>query len=191
MTTTFRHLTEQTALALTSAFLFVTFFQFNNWLFSPFEYSQGINWIFLPAGFRVILVLTMGLPGAIGLMLGSWYIDSISPTLDVTAWFFPFINGVVSGITPWLVMKYLNGLGWLEPQMRHMTAIKLLQVTLIFSAASAMSDQLVWWSLEKPEANIWVDVWPMFVGNALGALLMLYGMKFVIDRINLGQGRKD
>ncbi len=187
MTISWRHLTEQTALALTSAFLFVTFFEFNNWIFSSFQYNEGINWIFLPAGFRVILVLTMGLPGAIGLMLGSWYIDSASFT--ATGWFFPFLNGVVSGMTPWLVMKYLIHLGWLEPQLRQMTASRLLHVTLVFSAASAMSHQLVWWSLEKPNVNIWVDVWPMFVGNALGALLMLYGMKFVIDRMHLNQSR--
>ncbi|WP_295504060.1 hypothetical protein [Limnohabitans sp. Rim8] len=182
MTVTFRHLAEQSALALTSAVLFVTFFQFNDWIFSSFQYSEGINWIFLPAGFRVILVLTMGLPGAIGLMMGSWYIDSASMT--ATTWFFPFINGVVSGLTPWLVMKYLIHRGWLAPQLGQMTASRLLQMTIIFSAASAMSHQLVWWSLEKPDANIWVDVWPMFVGNALGALLMLYGMKFVINRIS-------
>ena len=185
MTVTFRHLAEQVALVLTSAVLFVTFFEFNNWIFSSFQYSEGINWIFLPAGFRVILVLTMGLPGAIGLMLGSWYIDSASMT--ATTWFFPFINGVVSGLTPWLVMKYLIRQGWLAPQLGQMTASRLLQMTIIFSAASAMSDQLVWWSLEKPDANIWVDVWPMFVGNALGALLMLYGMKFVIDRLHQRQ----
>ncbi len=189
MTVTFRHLAEQVALVLTSAFLFVTFFEFNNWIFSAFQYSEGINWIFLPAGFRVILVLTMGLPGAIGLMLGSWFIDSASMT--ATTWFFPFINGVVSGLTPWLVMKYLIRQGWLAPQLGLMTASRLLQMTIIFSAASAMSDQLVWWSLEKPDANIWVDVWPMFVGNALGALLMLYGMKFVIDRMRSAQRHKD
>jgi len=183
----FRHLAEQAALALTSAVLFVCFFEFNNWIFSSFQYNEGINWIFLPAGFRVILVLTMGLPGAIGLMLGSWFIDITSFT--ATAWFFPFLNGVVSGMTPWLVMKYLTQIGWLEPQLRQMTAPTLLQVTLVFSAASAMSHQLVWWSLEKPEVNIWVDVWPMFVGNALGALLMLYGMKFVIDRMQWSQSR--
>ena len=189
MTVTFRHLAEQAALALTSAVLFVSFFVFNEWIFSSFQYSDGINWIFLPAGFRVILVLTMGLPGAIGLMLGSWYIDSASMTS--TAWFFPFINGLVSGFTPWLVMQFLIRQRWLSPQLGQITASRLLQVTIIFSAASAMSDQLVWWSLEKPDANIWVDVWPMFVGNALGALLMLYGMKFVIDRMRSAQRHKD
>jgi len=37
---------------------------------------------------------------------------------------------------------------------------------------------------------VWVDVWPMFVGNALGALLMLYGIKFVIDRMRLNPNRR-
>lgn len=167
---------------MTSAVFFVSFFELNNWVFSSFQYSEGINWVFLPAGFRVILVLTMGLPGAVGLLLGSWYIDSDS--LTSTSWFFPFFNGIVSGMTPWIVMKFLIRQGLLSPELSQMTASRLLQVTLIFSAASAMSHQLLWWLLEKPNVNIWVDIWPMFVGNALGALLMLYGMKFVINRIS-------
>ena len=64
-----------------------------------------------------------------------------------------------------------------------MSAQRLLQMTLIFSAASAISHQLLWWLFERQDANIWVDVWPMFIGNALGALLMLYGFKFALDRI--------
>jgi hypothetical protein len=63
-----------------------------------------------------------------------------------------------------------------------MSGQKLLQLTVIFSAASALSHQLLWWWLERPDANIWIDLWPMFIGNALGALLMLYGFKFALDR---------
>jgi hypothetical protein len=70
---------EKSALTLISAVLFVGFFQLNNWAFSIFEYSEGISWVFLPAGFRVILVLVLGLPGALGLMLGSWFIDKTVP----------------------------------------------------------------------------------------------------------------
>ena len=180
MTLPLRHLVEQAALALTSAVLFVLFFQLNGWVFASLAYSEGISWVFLPAGFRVILVLVFGLPGAIGLMLGSWYIDSASIT--TTAWFFPFFNGVVSGLTPWVVMKVLIHRGWLQPQLQSMSGQKLLQLTVIFSAASALSHQLLWWWLERPASNIWIDVWPMFIGNALGALLMLYGFKFALDR---------
>jgi ABC-type Fe3+-siderophore transport system permease subunit len=176
-----RHLVEQTALAFTSAFLFVLFFELNGWVFSNFAYSDGISWVFLPAGFRVILVLILGLPGALGLVLGSWFIDSAFFSADT--WLLPFLNGLVSGLTPWLVMKYLQHKGWLAPHLMSMSAQHLLQMTLIFSAASAISHQLLWWLFERQDTKIWVDVWPMFIGNALGALLMLYGFKFALDRI--------
>ncbi|WP_353239249.1 hypothetical protein [Limnohabitans sp.] len=176
-----RFLFEQTALAFTSAVLFVLFFKLNSWVFAIFAYSEGISWVFLPEGFRVILVLVLGLPGAVGLMLGTWFIDGALFSADT--WLLPFLNGVVSGLTPWVVMKYMRHKGWLAPHIMSMTAQRLLQMTLIFSAASAISHQLLWSLFERPETNVLVDVWPMFVGNALGALLMLYGFKFALDRI--------
>jgi hypothetical protein len=181
MSRSLRYLVEQTALALASAVLFVLFFKLNNSIFANFAYSEGISWVFLPEGFRVILVLVLGLPGAVGLMLGTWFISSA--LFSAETWFLPFLNGLVSGLTPWLVMKYLQRKGWLAPHIMSMTAQRLLQMTLIFSAASAITHQLLWWLFERPETNIWVDVWPMFIGNALGALLMLYGFKFALDRI--------
>jgi hypothetical protein len=172
---------EKTALTLISAVLFVGFFQLNNWAFSIFEYSEGISWVFLPAGFRVILVLVLGLPGALGLMLASWFIDRDLFTQDGAT--LAFLNGVVGGLTPWLVLKYLTHRHWLSTQLHSLNAIQLLNMTLIFAAASALTHQLVWLLLERPHLNIWVDIWPMFVGNALGALLMLYGFKFLLDRV--------
>ncbi len=181
MSTSLRNGFEKTALTLISAVLFVGFFQLNKWAFSIFEYSEGISWVFLPAGFRVILVLVMGLPGALGLMLGSWFIDRELFTQSGAT--LAFLNGVVGGITPWLVMRYLTHRQWLGPQLQSLNVLQLLNMTLIFAAASALTLQMVWLLLERPHLNIWVDIWPMFVGNALGALLMLYGFKFVLDRV--------
>jgi hypothetical protein len=181
MSVTLRNALEKTALTLISAVLFVGFFQLNDWIFSSFQYSEGISWVFLPAGFRVILVLVMGLPGALGLMLGSWFIDRDLFTQGSTT--LAFLNGVVGGMTPWLVLKYLTYRRWLRPLLQSLNVLQLLNMTLIFAAASALTHQLVWLLLERPHLNIWVDIWPMFVGNALGALLMLYGFKFVLDRL--------
>jgi hypothetical protein len=185
MSRSIHHLIEQTALALTSAVLFVLFFKLNGWVFSNFAYSEDISWVFLPAGFRVILVLVLGLPGAVGLVLGCWLIDSALFSADT--WVLPFVNGLVSGLTPWLVMKYLQHQGWLDPHIMSITAQRLLQMTLIFSAASAITHQLLWWLFERRDANIWIDVWPMFIGNVMEALLMLYGFKFALDRIRLNR----
>jgi len=181
MSRSLRYLVEQTALTLASAVLFVLFFKLNGWVFSNYSYSEDISWVFLPEGFRVILVLVLGLPGAVGLMLGTWFIDSALFSADT--WLLPFLNGLVSGLTPWVVMKYLQHKGWLAPNIMSMSAQRLLHMTLIFSAASAISHQLLWSLFESQQSNILVDVWPMFIGNALGALLMLYGFKFALDRI--------
>jgi hypothetical protein len=177
-----RHALESTALTLISAVLFVGFYQLNDLIFSIFEYSEGISWVFLPAGFRVVLVLVMGLPGALGLMLGSWFIDRDLFTQNMAL--LALLNGAVGGLTPWLVMKYLVRLQWLDPKLQSLNALQLLKITLIFAAASALAHHLVWQLLDRPHLNIWVDIWPMFMGDALGALLMLYGFKFVLDRIS-------
>ncbi|WP_233200620.1 hypothetical protein [Limnohabitans sp. G3-2] len=174
---------QKTVLALLSAVLFVCFFELNGWLFHDFEHKQGINWLFLPAGFRVILVLVLGLPGALGLMLGSWYIDA--GLIDGPNILLAFLNGVAGGLTPWLVMKYLQKQQWLSDQLQKLNPLQLLNLTLSTSAASAAAHQMVWLWLERPQTNFWVDVWPMFIGNVTGALVMLYGFKFVLDRMRL------
>ena len=172
---------ETTALTLISAVLFVGFFHLNDLIFSIFEYSDGISWVFLPAGFRVILVLIMGLPGALGLMLGSWFIDRELFTQNAAA--LAFLNGIVGGLTPWLVLKLLIHRQWLDPKLQSLNALLLLKMTLIFAATTALMHQLVWLVLDRPHLNIWVDIWPMFMGDALGTLLMLYGFKFMLDRM--------
>ena len=66
---------EISAMVLVSAMLFVELYRINDWLFGNLEFTEGVNWIFLPAGFRVLLVLVMGLPGAVGIFLGNLWLD--------------------------------------------------------------------------------------------------------------------
>lgn len=171
---------ETTALTLGSAVLFVSFFHLNGWLFADLAYREGVNWVFLPAGFRVILVLILGLQGAAGIMLGTWYLDQGS--LDTNLWLV-LLNGVVSGFTPFLVMKVLGKGQRTERLLQDMTTQRLLNFTLIFAAASAVAHHLVWLLLERADVNIWIDVWPMFIGDAIGALLMLYLFKLLLSKI--------
>ncbi len=172
---------QQTALTFLSAVLFVGFFELNSLMFQAFEHREGINWVFLPAGCRVILVLLLGLPGALGLMLGDWFLGDY--LFRERTHLQMLLDGVASGLTPWLVMKFLQKQQWLSEQLQHLSTLQLLNLTLATSAATAMAHQLFWLWLDKPQANIWVDIWPMFIGNVTGALLMLYGFKFTLDRM--------
>lgn len=171
---------EKTALTLGSAVLFVSFFHLNGWLFADLAYREGVNWVFLPAGFRIILVLVLGWQGAAGIMIGTWYLDQGS--LDTNLWLV-VLNGVVSGFSPFLVMKALGKGQAAEQLLKEMTTQRLLNFTLIFAAASAFAHHLVWLWLKRSDVNIWVDVWPMFVGDTIGTLLMLYLFKLLLSKI--------
>lgn len=170
-----RQALETSVLILISAVLFVAFFNLNDWVFSSIEYRQGVNWIFLPAGFRVILVLVMGVPGSVGIMLGTWFIDrSAFETAQYTVSLF---NGVASGFTPWLVMKALENRGQFGLQLQQLTSAQLLNFTLIYAVSNALVHQSGWWLLDHSSINVLVDIWPMFIGDAIGALIMLYAFK--------------
>ncbi len=180
MTTRIQYALETAALALLSAVLFVAFFNLNGLIFSTFEYREGVNWIFLPAGFRVILVLLAGLPGGFGIMMGTWFIDRSAMNTEMATMI--LLNGVVSGFTPWLVLKVSENYGWLNHELQRLTSPQLLNFTLMYAAANATAHHLSWWLFERVDLNIWVDVWPMFIGDTIGALLMLYGFKFALNK---------
>jgi len=96
-----RSVLETAIMVAVSALLYVVFFHLNTLIFSSFEHIQGVNWVFLPAGFRVLLVLGMGLPGAAGILLGNCWLDRSNFSED-TVWLL-LATGLVSGFTPWCV----------------------------------------------------------------------------------------
>jgi len=179
-----RHAAEATILSLISAALFVGFFRLNNLIFSALEHSQGVNWIFLPAGFRVLLVLGMGLPGCVGIFLGNLYLDQEHlrhghATLSL-------LTGVVSGFTPWVVMRVMNHWRMLSMELKNLNHQQLLNFTLYYAAANAIVHQMLWALLKVHDHQMWVELWPMFVGDLLGALLMLYAFKGLLHMIKPG-----
>lgn len=182
MTARIQEAFEIMALTLGSAVLFVSFFHFNGWLFSELAYAQGVNWVFLPAGFRIVLVLILGLPGAAGITLGTWFLDRDALGTELVL---VFLNGIVSGITPFVVMKVLGKGHPTAGLLQDMTSQRLLHFTLIFAAASSVAHQALWWLMARAGVNFWVDVWPMFIGDAIGALLMLYAFKLLLTQVKL------
>ena len=173
-------LAEWALMVLLSALLFVGFYHLNAVLFSgPFEHAQGINWIFLPAGFRVLLVLVLGWPGALGVLGGTFWLDQ-ERLLEPGGWFTVLVTGLASGFGPWLLKRWMEARGWLDAHLRAISAQRLLNFVLLYAALNSVSHQVIRWSLLPIDSKPWLDVWPMFVGDALGALLVLYSMKYAL-----------
>lgn len=173
------HTLQIATLALVSAILFVELYQLNAWLFAAWEHAQGVNWVFLPAGIRVLLVLAMCTPGALGILLGNLWLnrDQLGlPTL------LPIMSiGLASGFGPWLVKWFMEKRGLLDRQLRNISSADLLQYVLLYAAFNAFSHQTVHWVFHTPNTTPWVDVWPMFIGDAIGALVVLYTLKLLLS----------
>ena len=161
MSTSLKNIFQNAALTLASAVLFVGFFKLNGWIFADLAYAEGVNWVFLPAGFRAILILALGLSGATGIVLATWFLDW--GALGSQGWLL-LLNGVISGFTPYAVMKYLA-----KGQPPH----QMLQ---------EMTHELLWSFMHREALNLWVDVWPMFIGDTVGALLILFGFKLLLTQ---------
>jgi hypothetical protein len=169
---------EMASMVLLSTVLFVELYRLNDWLFDELQYTQGVNWVFLPAGFRVILVLVMGVPGACGILLGNLWLDRADLVLDTAL---PILaTAFVSGFGPWLVRWWMAQRGLIDAQLRRITSAHLLQFVLLYAVFNAVSHQFVHWLFGTTSTTPWVSVWPMFIGDAIGALLVLYAFKLVL-----------
>ena len=157
-----------------STVLFTGFYHLNGWLFTQLEHVERINWVFLPAGFRVLLVLTMDLPAALGIALATLWINR-----DILGeqWWPMVCIGLASGFGPWVVKLWMQWRGMLDRDLLHLNSASLLQYVLVYAAVNAVAHQALFWGFALHNSQPWLDVWPMFFGDLAGALIVLYTVK--------------
>lgn len=172
-------LAEWALMVLLSAFLFVSFFRLNDLLFSALEHARGINWIFLPSGFRVLLVLVLGWPGALGILGGTFWLDQ-ERLFEPGGWLTVLVTGLASGFGPWLIKRWMESRGWLDDHLQSISVQRLLNFVLLYAVFNSVAHQFIRWYLLRVDSQPWLDVWPMFIGDALGALVVLYAMKYAL-----------
>jgi hypothetical protein len=166
---------QRALMALVSALLFVGLFRLNDWLFASLEHIKGVNWVFLPGGFRVLLVLVLGWPGALGIALGTLWLDGQSD-VQSPLWHMA-LTALASGFGPWLVKRWLERRGDLSPDLQQLTSASLLHFVLVYAAFNALAHQTIAWFFEQSRHQVWIHVWPMFTGDLLGAIIVLYTLK--------------
>lgn len=172
------HLIEDTFLISATAILYLLGFEFQGWLFSFTEHVPGVNWFYLPAGLRVLFVLVTGVYGALGITIATIIIDLLhmqelnGASLLLTA--------IASGFGAWAALALMRFKNLIARDLVGLTSAALLQYALFYSALNALFHQSVWWAFKREGALFMVDVWPMFVGDMLGAVVFLYGLKLIL-----------
>lgn len=172
----FFSITPLAAVAL-SALGFFLLFYLNELLFEWLDHAHGVNWIFLPSGLRLTLVLVFGAYGALGVTLGTaWVGLSEGQPLPETA-----LAALASGLAPWIA-RWLS-VRWLglQEDLNNLNALLLLKMAVLFALLSAAMHQLVFLSLEVSH-DFLANTSVMAVGDLVGTLMVLYVLKFVIGQ---------
>lgn len=175
---------EAFILIVISGLLYWGGFEIQGVLFKFTEFIPGVNWFYLPAGLRVVLVIVAGVYGAIGITVATLIIDLIH--MQDLQGFTLLFTPIVSGFGPLLAMHIV-----LRQRDEHgnpkFNAIQLIQFGLVYAILNAALHQFVWWYFQRKASVALIDIWPMFIGDLTGALAFLYGWKFVMGRRKIVQ----
>lgn len=166
---------ETAFLIFLAAVLYWLGYEFQGWLFQFTEHVSGVNWFYLPAGLRVVFVLVAGLNGAWGIFAATIVINLLHME-DMNGTVL-LLTAVASGFGAWFALLLMRWRGQIDADLMVLTSSVLIQYALIYALLNAVFHQVVWWAFQRDGASFIVDVWPMFVGDVLGALFFLYALK--------------
>lgn len=171
----------QLASIIFTAALYFVFFNLNELLFSKLEFAMGVNWIFLPAGLRLLCTLLFGLEGAIGIGIGSIVVILTNfPDFDL-------ISGVgaatISAGAPYLVYRLAIMMG-LPTSLEKLSPSMLSVLIVAYAACSAMLHQ-IWFVLRGMSADLLTNFAAMFIGDLCGTLIIIYTMKIAIAAVRM------
>ena len=168
------------AMVAATILMFLSALVVNELVFLRLEFAPGINWIYLPAGVRLLCTLLFAEAGAIGLLLVSWGVCFFH--------FFPndpvrsFMGGILASLAPYLVYRGMQRHYGLQPALTNLTPGRLLACALAFSIASPLLHHL-WFALYEGKPDLLHSFLVMATGDFFGTITVLYCAKFLVLRL--------
>lgn len=149
----------------------------NELVFLQFEQTKGINWVFIPAGIRLLATLLFGIAGFEGLLLAGIYLNFFRFGFDddFRAW-----SGAIAGaLAPYLAYLFAKHWFFLGPRLQGLTVRRLLFTGILCGLMSPIFHH----------AFIWVETGTydplalaaMITGDVVGILTVLFIAKGLID----------
>ncbi|NML61783.1 hypothetical protein HHL21_11965 [Massilia sp. RP-1-19] len=167
-------------MAAATVVLFCSALFVNELLFTKLEFVPGINWIYLPAGMRLLCILLFAEAGAVGLLLVSWGVCFL--------YFFPddvlrsFVGGIVATAAPYLVYRAAGWLAGARTSLADLTPTRLLAYAVAFSIASPLLHHF-WFALRGQDNLLWGFL-AMAAGDLAGTLIVLYSAKYLLTMLS-------
>jgi uncharacterized membrane protein len=156
--------------------IFLGFNWINELFFIQFEQSNGINWVFLPAGIRLLATLLFGFAGCAGLLLAGIYLNFHHFVFDdgFRAW-----SGAIAGAGgPYLAYLFAKHWFYLRPRLGGLTAQRLLFTGVLCGLMSPVFHHAFTW-VQTGRVD-WLALTAMIFGDIVGILIVLYIAKGLI-----------
>ena len=159
-----------------TVFSFLSLNWINELLFSRLDVGTGANWIFLPAGVRLLSTLFFGLAGLEGMFLVGVYLNFQHFVFhsDYRSW-----SGAVAGsLGPYLTSLFAIHWFMLKRDLEGLNARRVLFTGLLCGFMSPFLHQAFMWVLTG--SVDWTTLTAMIVGDTTGILIVLLFAKGVI-----------
>lgn len=165
------------ALALGCALVYLFAFKLNSALFDWLKFSEGVNWVFIPSGVRMLLILVLLYSGSIGIAIASCFINYMIGNDDHHL--FNIVTAVISGFAPLIAREICIGLFHLDASLRDLNSRTLFQLSVVFSLISALLHQ-VWFYWNGVTENFVASSLVMAFGDWLGTVLVLAAASWLL-----------
>ncbi len=161
-------------MVVTTVLLFLSLNTINEWFFGQLEYSYGINWVFLPAGMRLLATLLFGTAGFTGLFISGLLLNFFHFTFDdpVRA----VLGALAGSLGAYLVYLLAQRRYGLRTSLANLTPRRLMLLIVVCSMASPLLHHLVF-AYQGHTENIVRSYLTMFIGDFMGTLLVIYTIK--------------
>lgn len=169
----------QALMVITTMVIFVAMLALNEWLWMRLEFVRGINWIYLPAGVRLLSTLLFAEAGAIGLLLVSWLVSYY--------YFFPddlsrsIAGGILASLAPYSIYRWAQRRYGLQASLANLTPQRLLVLIVAYSVASPLL-HCIWFALQGG-SHLFQGLLVMFIGDFTGTLLVIYAVKAALSLV--------
>ncbi len=167
----------QLSMIVVTILAFIALLAVNEILFARLEFAPGINWIYLPAGLRLLCVLLFGTAGAIGLLIASWLVCFFYFFQD--NYLRSFMGGVLAAAAPYFVYRVAQRFYGLDINLINLSPQRLLVCVLAYALASPLLHHL-WFASQGQTGNLWSGFVVMAIGDLLGTLIVIYTIKFLL-----------
>lgn len=149
----------------------------NEVVFPGLAFITGVNWIYLPAGIRLLCTLLFAEAGAVGLLIASWF--------ACFCYFFPgdiirsAAGAVIAAVAPYLSYLFVERRYGLATSLKSLSGLRLLTAAVLYAFAGSTLHHLWFWLSRDGHASM--ESWfVMFVGDFGGTVIILYFFRMLI-----------